>query len=80
MFLLGWIATPIMATLMGLVLLFVVQNVFQPVHQESYFQVNPSVFVHLYKANIPTESSRQFQDLKIAKAVVFHQQLRQKIS
>ena len=75
----GWVTTPVIASVVGFVLLFVVQNVFsQQVYQEVYFQLTPSVRQHLSQQGIPM-GTLPAQAEPMAKAVRFRTALRSEV-
>ncbi len=77
----GWITTPIIAAVIGFVLLFIVQNVFnQEVYKTVYFRVSPPVVEKLVEKGIPKQQLSQLSNLEgetISQARNFRSQLRQ---
>ncbi|QPN58580.1 inorganic phosphate transporter [Synechococcus sp. CBW1002] len=73
----GWITTPLIAALVGFILLFVVQNVFsQQVYQEVRYQLSAPVIEHLAARGVPTANLR-LQSKPVVGAVTFRRALRQ---
>ena len=76
----GWVSTPTIAAIVGFVLLFVVQNVFnQAVYQEVYFNLSEPVLEHLEQKGVPTEALVDLKDHKIAQAVKFRRAMRDRV-
>ncbi len=74
----GWITTPVIAAIIGFILLFIVQNVFnQEVYKTMYFRVSPPVLEKLVQMGIATEQLSNLQGETIAQARNFRTQLRQ---
>ncbi len=74
----GWITTPVIAAIIGFILLFIVQNVFnQEVYKTVYFRVSPPVIEKLVQMGIATEQVSNLQGETIAQARNFRTQLRQ---
>ncbi|MEB3263252.1 MAG: anion permease [Synechococcus sp.] len=75
----GWVTTPVCAALIGFLLLFVVQNVFnQEVFRPVSFQLSQPVLEHLQARGVPTEALRP-QALPLPSAVAFRRHLRQEV-
>ncbi|MCT0225784.1 inorganic phosphate transporter [Synechococcus sp. CS-1328] len=73
----GWVTTPLSAALIGFLLLFVVQNVFnQQVFRPVAYQLSPPVLEHLAAQGVPVAALRP-QSLPVTSAVAFRRQLRQ---
>ena len=71
----GWVITPLIAAVVGLCMLFVVQNVFgAQVYKEVYFQITPPVLQRLASRGIPT-SDLHVQARPIGQAVRFRKEL-----
>lgn len=74
----GWVTTPVIAAVMGFVLLFIVQNVFeQPVYQTVYYRISPPVIEKLAKIGVAKDQLSDLEGKTIAKALDFRQKLRQ---
>jgi PiT family inorganic phosphate transporter len=72
----GWVTTPLCAALIGFLLLFVVQNVFnQQVFRPVSFQLTPAVLEHLQERGVAAAALRP-QSQPLPTAVAFRRQLR----
>lgn len=68
---LGWVATPVVAGVLGSVLLFVVQNVFdQPVYQPTYYVLSRSAIAHLSAQGFAPDWLRAFQNSSLLNQVI----------
>jgi PiT family inorganic phosphate transporter len=75
----GWVTTPLIAAVVGLCMLFVVQNVFgAQVYKEVYFQITPPVLERLESQGLATSELR-VQDRPIGQAVRFRKELRSQV-
>ena len=75
----GWVTTPLLAAVLGFVLLFVVQNVFgQQVVKPVAYQLTPPVLQRLQAAGVPVQRL-QPQPQPVADALHFRAQLRQQL-
>jgi PiT family inorganic phosphate transporter len=75
----GWVTTPLLAAVLGFVLLFVVQNVFgQQVVKPVAYQLTPPVLQRLQAAGLPVQRL-QPQPQPVADALHFRAQLRQQL-
>lgn len=76
----GWVSTPIIAAMLGFVMLFIVQNVFnQPVYEEVYFNLSDPVLEYLTNQGVSTEKLMPLKDREIAKPIQFRNALRQQV-
>lgn len=76
----GWVSTPIIAAMLGFVMLFIVQNVFnQPVYEEVYFQLSDPVLEYLANQGVSTETLMPLKDREIAKPIHFRNTLREQV-
>ncbi|CAK6700249.1 MULTISPECIES: inorganic phosphate transporter [unclassified Synechococcus] len=75
----GWVTTPLIAAVVGLCMLFVVQNVFgAQVYKEVFFQITPPVLQRLASQGIPI-SDLPVQVKPIGQAVRFRKELRRQV-
>jgi len=73
----GWVSTPAIATLISIILLFIVQNVFnQPVYEEINFRLSQPVLMYLQKEGVPTEKIAPLEGQTLTKPVNFRSALR----
>lgn len=72
----GWITTPIIATVVCVLSLFVLQNLFlQTVHQPIEYQTNKVLIERLRSEQIPTHGPEQVQSVLFLSATDFSQRL-----
>ena len=75
---LGWIATPIVAGVLGYVALFVVQNVFeQRVFRAVQYELSHPALVHLRQSGgVPVRALKPLKDKRVGSAAQFRYELR----
>jgi PiT family inorganic phosphate transporter len=75
---LGWIATPIIGSIIGFFLLFIVQNVFnQQVYEEVNFILSQPVLAQIKTAGISIDNLTDLKDQQVTGAVNFRNKLLQ---
>jgi inorganic phosphate transporter, PiT family len=73
----AWVTTPILAGLLSLVLLFVVQNVFnQRVYRQVHHVLSDDVLARLARQGVPVEKLSALRDVDTAGAIAFRTALR----
>lgn len=74
----GWVTTPVIAAVIGFVLLFIVQNVFaQEVYQTVYYRISPPVMEKLSQIGIAKEELSDLEGKTIPRALDFRKKLHQ---
>ncbi|EKD08748.1 inorganic phosphate transporter [Limnospira fusiformis KN01] len=77
----GWVSTPIIAAIISLVMLFILQNVFnQPVYQSVEYQLSQTVLNKLEQVGIPTEPLQDISDRTISGGVNFRDEVRARMT
>ena len=76
----GWVSTPIIAAVICFFMLFFLQNVFdQQVYRQVHYSLSQPVLEHLQKSGVPVEKLLDLQNRKIAKGLVFRDEIRKRV-
>lgn len=76
----GWVATPIGGGLLCYVLLFIVQNVFQEtVYRQVDYEISAAGLQRLEQEGVPAEKLQDLSDQRIATAIAFRDEVRQRV-